>query len=129
MVSIPETSDGRSRRASSLSGFSSAIVPRPDANVAPSDWEAKVLEMDSEKPRASRRVRTAASVAAAGLRDNDAGRGEGVGEAVVAVDAGNLFDEVDLALEVETPAGELNEELFRSSVGKCAAQGDERPLD
>ena len=36
--------------------------------------------------------------------------GEGVGEAVVAVDAGDLFDEVDLALEVETPGGELDGE-------------------
>jgi hypothetical protein len=39
--------------------------------------------------------------------------GEGVGEAVVAVDSGDLFDEVDLALEVETPGGELDlEESF-----------------
>jgi len=42
-----------------------------------------------------------------GLRDDDAGCGEGVGEAVVAVDAGDFFDEVDLALEVETPGGEF----------------------
>ncbi len=32
--------------------------------------------------------------------------GEGVGEAVVAVDAGDFFDEIDFALEVEAPAGE-----------------------
>ena len=42
-----------------------------------------------------------------GVGDDDAGRGERVGEAVVAVDAGDLFDEVDLALEVETPGGEF----------------------
>src|SRR5271154_2662308 len=36
--------------------------------------------------------------------------GEGVGEAVVAVDACDLFDEVDLALEVETPGRELDGE-------------------
>ncbi len=37
-------------------------------------------------------------------------RREGVCEAVVAVDAGDLFDEVDLAFEVETPGGELDGE-------------------
>ena len=45
-----------------------------------------------------------------GMGDDEAAGGEGVGEAVVAVDAGDLFDEVDLALEVETPGGELDVE-------------------
>ena len=31
--------------------------------------------------------------------------GKGVGEAVVAVDARDLFDEVDFALEIEAPTG------------------------
>jgi hypothetical protein len=47
-----------------------------------------------------------------GCRVSDDGKrsGESVGEAIVAVDAGNLFDEVDLALEVETPGGEFDGE-------------------
>ena len=32
--------------------------------------------------------------------------GEGVGEAVVTVDAGDLFDEVDFAVEIEAPTGQ-----------------------
>ena len=72
-------------------------------------WLAKVLEMDSLKPRARRRVRTAASLAAVGWAMTG-GSGQGVGEAVVAVDAGDFFDEVDLALEVEAPGGELDVE-------------------
>ena len=43
------------------------------------------------------------------------GGGEGVGEAVVAVDAGYFFDEVDLALEVETPGGEF----YFEGAGEC----------
>ena len=42
-----------------------------------------------------------------GVGDDREWRGDGVGEAVVAVDTGDLFDEVDLALEVEAPGGEL----------------------
>src|SRR5258708_7880954 len=45
-----------------------------------------------------------------GVGDDGEWGGEGVGEAVIAVDAGYLFDEVDLALEVETPGGELDGE-------------------
>ena len=41
--------------------------------------------------------------------------GERVGEAVVAVDAGDFFDEVDFAFEVETPGGEFD--LKRSVFG------------
>ncbi len=42
-----------------------------------------------------------------GKRDDGAGEGgQGIGEAVVAVDAGDFFDEIDLAFEVEPPAGE-----------------------
>ena len=48
--------------------------------------------------------------AGGGVGDDGEWGGEGVGEAVVAVDAGDLFDEVDLALEVETPGGELDVE-------------------
>ena len=72
--------------------------------------------MDSEKPRARRRVRTAASFAAVGWAMTMRG-GKSVGEAVVAVDAGDLFDEVDLALEVETPGGELDGEGFGGLIG------------
>jgi hypothetical protein len=46
-----------------------------------------------------------------GVGDDREWSGESVGEAIVAVDAGNLFDEVDLALEVETPGGELDGEV------------------
>ena len=53
--------------------------------------------------------------------------GEGVGEAVVAVDTGHLFDEVDLALEVETPGGELDLELV-SGVGGRHTPGLKPPL-
>jgi hypothetical protein len=45
-----------------------------------------------------------------GVGDYGEWSGQGVGEAVVAVDAGYLFDEVDFALEVETPGGELDGE-------------------
>ena len=42
-----------------------------------------------------------------GKFDDGAGeRGKRIAEAVVAVDAGDFFDEVDFALEVETPAGQ-----------------------
>ena len=43
-----------------------------------------------------------------GVGDDGEWSGEGVGEAVVAVDSGDFFDEVDLAFEVETPGGELD---------------------
>jgi hypothetical protein len=43
-----------------------------------------------------------------GVGDDGEWSGKGVGEPVVAVDAGYLFDEVDLALEVEAPGGELD---------------------
>ena len=33
-------------------------------------------------------------------------RGKRVGEAVVSVDAGDFFDQIDLTLEVETPGGQ-----------------------
>ncbi len=39
-----------------------------------------------------------------GVGDDREWRGDGVGEAVVAVDAGYLFDDIDLALEIEAPA-------------------------
>jgi hypothetical protein len=45
-----------------------------------------------------------------GVSDDGEWSGESVGEAIVAVNAGDLFDEVDLALEVETPGGELDGE-------------------
>ena len=41
-----------------------------------------------------------------GVDEDGKRRGEGVAEAVIAVDAGDLFDEIDLTLEVETPGGE-----------------------
>ncbi len=42
----------------------------------------------------------------AGVLGDGAWAGEGVGEAVVAEDAGDLFDEVDGALEIEAPGGQ-----------------------
>ncbi len=50
----------------------------------------------------------AASLAASAWAVTGSGGGESVGEAVVAVDSGYLFDEVDLALEVQAPGGELD---------------------
>ena len=58
-----------------------------------------------------------------GVGDDGECGGEGVGEAVVAVDSGYFFDEVDLALEVEAPGGELDGERVRGLRGKFAAQG------
>jgi hypothetical protein len=57
-----------------------------------------------------------------GVSDNGKRSGESVGEAVIAVDAGDLFDEVDLALEVETPGGELDGEVGVGSRGRPGAK-------
>src|SRR5277367_806334 len=50
-------------------------------------------------------------------------RWEGVGEAVVAVDAGYLFNEVDLAFEVESPGWELDGEDIGGFSSEGAAEG------
>jgi hypothetical protein len=54
-----------------------------------------------------KRAAQADSAAAVGQLADRSGEGwKRVGEAVVAVDAGDLFDEIDFALQVEPPAGE-----------------------
>ncbi len=70
-------------------------------------------------------MRTAASLAAVGWAMTGSARGEGVGEAVVAVDAGDFFDEVDLALEVEAPGGEFGEVDVESVEDELAAERGE----
>ena len=57
--------------------------------------------------------------AGGGMGEDLSGGGEGVGEAVVAVDAGDLFYEVDFAGEVEAPGGELDVE----GVVACGSEG------
>ena len=108
MASMPGTSEGRSTPASSLSGLPSGTTrPGCGAVSAASAAEQKVLAMASWKPAASRVRRTADSASAQGRALNAfAESGQGVGETVVAVDAGDFFDEVDFALEVEAPAGQ-----------------------
>jgi len=61
--------------------------------------------------------------------DDGEGRREGVGEAVVAVDAGYFFDEVDLALKVEAPAGELGGVDAGGGGSELAAEGGEVLVD
>ena len=57
---------------------------------------------------------------------DDFGRGgQRVGESIVAVDAGDLFDEVDLAGEIKTPGGELGVILVGSDRSQRAAEGGE----
>jgi hypothetical protein len=59
------------------------------------------------------------------MSDDGERSGQGVGEAVVAVDAGYLFDEVDLALEVEAPGGELDGE---AGIGDRRRPGAKAPF-
>src|SRR5215472_4999775 len=56
-------------------------------------------------------------------------RGQGVGETVVAVDAGDLFNEVDFTLEVEAPRGELDGVDVETVQEHLAAKGGEILLD
>ena len=64
-----------------------------------------------------------------GMHDDNAGRGQRVGEAVVAVDAGDLFEEVDLAGEVETPGWELDFVSVVRERREFAAECGEEALD
>ena len=62
----------------------------------------------------------------AGIRlfPHDAGKGgEGIGKAVVAIDAGNLFDQVDFAFEIEAPAGQVYLVFAFPGLLQGAAQG------
>ncbi len=70
-------------------------------------------------PSPSRLVRTVDSFSAHGEFDDRSGEkvGQRVLEAVVAVDAGDFFDEVDLAFEVEAPAWQ------RDLIIGCACAG------
>ena len=84
---------------------------------AASAAEQNVLAMASWNPAASRVRRTVDSASAQGSALHAfAECGQRVGEAVVAVDAGDFFDEVDFAFEVETPAGKRAHLPF----GACA---------
>ena len=47
-------------------------------------------------------------------------RGQAIAEVVVAVDAGDFFNEVDFALNVQTPGGQL----YRELVGRLLADGE-----
>ena len=64
-----------------------------------------------------------------GVGDDDAVSGKRVGETVVAVDAGHLFDQVDLAFEVETPRGEFYFEGVCSLWSEFAAERGEVLMD
>ena len=68
------------------------------------------------------------------MRDDRQRGGQRVGEAVVSVDARNLFDQVDLTFEVEPPRGKLDGEGCRLTTagwcfGECAAEGGEDLAD
>ena len=86
-----------------------------------------MLAMASWNPAESRVRRTVDSLSAHGnALYAFAEGGQRVGEAVVAVDAGDLFDEVDFAFEVEAPAGKVPLARLRSLRGVTCQVAAER---
>ena len=125
MVSMPGNSDGRNMPASSFSGLPTATArPGCGANVTASVAEQNVLDRASFQPRPSSVWRTTASLRASGCSLTMPEKaGKRVGEAVVAVDACDLFDQVDLAFEIEAPAGQRHLVVAFCDLVQGAAQG------
>ena len=136
MVSMPGMSEGRSTPASSLSGLPSGTTrPGWGAVRAASAAEQKVLAMASWKPAVEKRAAHDGFGFGPGQRANAFTEGgQRVGETVVAVDARDLFDEIDFALEVEAPTGQRDVPCSVGGLrGRCtdqrAAEGDENVFD
>ncbi len=86
--------------------------------------------MASWNPAARKVRRMAASLSSQGsARTLAAEDGESVGEAVVAVDARDFFNEIDFALEIETPAGQRDLPGFAAFRSEGAAEGGEDTFD
>ena len=105
--SMPGTSDGRSMPASSLSGLPSGTTSPGCGAVRARILCRKqnVLRDRLMKSRRQQRPPHAASFSAASAaRAPPCKRRQRVGKPVVAVDARNFFNQIDLALQIEPPA-------------------------
>ncbi len=121
MVAMPGASEGRSMPASSFSGLPIATVPwlaLPKSSASPA--ETNVLEIASVKPSPRSVAADRPLLLCMRLLDHCTGeRRQRVGETVVAVNARDLFDQVDFAFEVQTPARQLYRVLAGHRAGRA----------